>query len=257
MNFKIDKDIISKRFEKSISSYNSNALAQKNIAKELMQKIINNRTTLHRHVLEIGCGTGFLTNELLRNFRPEKYIINDLSALMRNEIKKVALAHKFENWQFLAGDAEKLDIPSQFDLVLSASVFQWFRDMAGFAASISQSIRKDGILAFSTFGTENFREIKNLKGTGLCYPVIEELTSWLLPSFQVIDCSEKLVRLHFESPYDVLKHIKRTGVNAIENRHWNKRDLIDFETKYYQNYSTPDGMVSLTYHPIIIIARKK
>ena len=36
----------------------------------------------------------------------------------------------------------------------------------------------------------------------------------------------------FDSPKDVLNHLKLTGVNAIENKSWTKKDLINFENGY-------------------------
>ena len=55
--------------------------------------------------------------------------------------------------------------------------------------------------------------------------------------------------LEFETPKDVLKHIKNTGVNALSDTRWTKSDLINFEEKYPIN---ANGKYSLTYQPIYI-----
>jgi malonyl-CoA O-methyltransferase len=253
----IDKEKVKKRFGRSIFSYNEEALVQKSIARELMLKITDIEKATYPRVLEIGCGTGFLTRELLQCYRPQYYVINDLVDTMQGEVEQIARIHEFTRWSFIPGDAEKLIFPGTFDLVVSASTIQWFQDTAVFFHSISRSMSRGSILAFSTFGTDNFKEIRTLHSAYLNYPLPEELISWLSPTFHVLHCSEKIVSRCFETPRDVLRHIRHTGVNAVENRSWNKRTLLNLEMNYRNFYSNPDGTVNLTYHPIIIIAQKK
>jgi malonyl-ACP O-methyltransferase BioC len=257
MNIAIDKEKVKRRFGRCISSYNDEARVQKSIVKNLVREIVNLEKTTYHKVLEIGCGTGFLTNQLLQNFRPDYYAINDIVETVQAEIEKITLLHGFTNWSFLPGDAEKLTFPSGFDLVVSTSTVQWFQFPAAFFNSVGRLMPAGGILAFSTFGMENFRETKTLQTVSLKYPSRKELISWLSSSFEIIHCSEEIIRLDFASPRDVLKHIRHTGVNSLSNEHWNRCDLYDFEISYKNFYSNPDGTVSLTYHPIIVIARKK
>ena len=53
----------------------------------------------------------------------------------------------------------------------------------------------------------------------------------------------------FNSPKDVLKHLQLTGVNAIENVHWTKKDLTNFENGYSNLCAR---RVTLTYNPVYI-----
>lgn len=257
MTLTIDKEIVMKRFGRSISSYNDEALVQKDIARKLIQHLTDLYKTTFRCVLEIGCGTGFLTHELLKKHRPEYYVVNDLVEAMKHEIEKITQVHEFTRWSFFPGDAENLIFQGNFDLVISTSTIQWFQDAATFFKSLPRWMSSGSILAFSTFGMENFREISTLQGVCLNYPTTEKLHSWLSSSFDILHCSEEIVQLNFGTPKDVLKHIKHTGVNSISNKHWNRHDLSNFETIYSKLYSNPNGSVSLTYHPIIMIARKK
>lgn len=232
-------------------------MVQKNIARELISKLMELKKTTFCNVLEIGCGTGFLTNELLKYSRPEHFIINDLVGAMEGEIEKITHAHEFLRWSFMAGDAEKLSFPQGLDLVVSTSTIQWFHNLSAFFSSLSRSMANGCILAFSTFGKENFMEIRYLQGVGLKYPSFEELKYILSPSFKILHCSEEIVRLDFETPLDALKHIKHTGVNSISDKHWNRSTLSELETSYANHFSNRDGTVTLTYHPIIMITQKK
>jgi malonyl-CoA O-methyltransferase len=252
-----DKNMVKSRFYRSIATYNRSAVVQKNIAQELIREVASIEAPRFDKVLEIGCGTGFLTDALLKRFQPQQYILNDLVGLMQNEIAQIASKHDFSRWSFIEGDAEKIPLPGHLDLVVSSSTIQWFQHPAAFFNTISQSLQRNGILALSTFGEENFREIKTLSKVGLHYPSLLELNMWLTPFFKDIQIKEDIVPLHFVSPREILLHIKQTGVNGIERKNWNKTDLFRFESNYRETFSMPGNTLSLTYHPIIIIAKKR
>ena len=114
-----------------------------------------------------------------------------------------------------------------------------------------------GRLALSTFGPDNFEEIRATTGDGLVYYTSAELAGLLKQAGLTIEEQKEYTRrLEFGSPTDVLRHIKATGVNAIRKPRWTPRRLTDFETLYRSRFSTSSGTVTLTYHPILIVARK-
>ena len=67
----------------------------------------------------------------------------------------------------------------------------------------------------------------------------------------------KPLSLPFPSPQAVLKHLKQTGVTGTEKRMWTRSRLQSFCKEYTTRFSDAAGNVSLTYHPIYIIERKK
>ena len=115
----------------------------------------------------------------------------------------------------------------------------------------------DGLLAFSTFGATNMHEIRQLTGHGLDYPSIKELQALLSPGFDILHAEEEVISLPFPTPQAVLKHLKQTGVTGTEKRMWTRGRLQSFCEEYTTRFSDAAGNVSLTYHPIYIIARKK
>lgn len=257
MNYTVDKDKVINRFSRHIASYNAEASVQRDIAGELMQKVMNSEKNVYQNVLEIGCGTGFLTRELLQYFHPSAYVLNDIVEAMYFEIEDITRRHNFKDWSFISGDAEKLQFSGKFNLVVSSSTIQWFQYPKLFLEKVSGMLEDGDIFAFSTFGPDNFHEINALFGASLHYPTMETLKLWLSDSFELIHHSEKKVSLCFDTPMEVIKHIKLTGVNAVFNRQWNRHDLLNLQTNYGSQTSTSDHKVSLTYHPIFIIAKKK
>lgn len=205
-------------------------------------------------VLEIGAGTGFLTGHLASMLPEAKLYINDIASEAEKYVAKYVSAHDHD---YLWGDAEQLAFPAGVGLIASSSTVQWFDDIAAFAGKAYGASSDGGWLALSTFGAENFKEIRATTGEGLDYLPLPELEAILTrQGYRIVHSEQYTETLRFATPTDVLHHIKATGVNSIRKTRWNKRELADFCTNYTARFSTPDGSVELTYHPIIIIARK-
>ena len=146
--------------------------------------------------------------------------------------------------------------PGRFDLVVSASAFQWMRDLRGFFHRLAGLLQPGGCLLFNTFLPDNLFEIRTLTGRGLDYPTAAELGSWLSSDFEVKRCEEKTICFTFTSPVEVLRHLKATGVTATGNHLWTKGRLEQFRKQYIEQFSTPDGSVTLTYRPVYFVAIK-
>lgn len=256
------KKLIADRFKKALSSYDSNAFAQRQVVSELASRI---RTFITEgscvgHVLEIGCGTGLLTKELAGSFKIEEYILNDLFA---DALELAAKKLRLTNIQKLCQDAETLQLEQgYFDLIASTSTIQWFKNLKLFFSNTASALKNGGILAISTYAPGTMKEFSALTGKGLSYPGIKELEKLLKDDFDILKIDQKEIILPFASPYDVLKHIKYTGVTANDGSHeenyWTPRRLVRFVNDYNERFKlNADGDVSLTYKPIYIIARKK
>ena len=205
-------------------------------------------------IVEIGCGTGIYSRMLAEKFSPKNFILNDICQEMNRHCADM-LAR--ENYSFTACDAEQWELPQSIDLLTSCSTFQWFSRLDVFFQKAHKALTGNGLFAFSTFGKENLREISCLTGHSLRYATVQELSEMLLQAgFSVIRAEEEKIVLTFDTPKDVLMHMKRTGVNGISAQKWTKSTLQRFSEKYTADFSTENGKVSLTYHPIYIVCRK-
>ena len=130
------------------------------------------------------------------------------------------------------------------------------------------------------------KEIRELTGNGLPYRSREELEVALSPHFDILYSEEELIPLSFEDPIKVLYHLKQTGVNGLSTQSSptgkQENDLccitITIQKIILRTISpNSNGLVvtcnssvnvtcrnllegtsvSLTYHPIYIIAKKK
>ena len=245
-----DKNLVKKRFAGAGVSYDSDAVVQKEIAVELASLIRNLvPSSFCSRVLEIGCGTGMLTRELVRFISPEELYLNDICPEFSPMFTDLGPA------AFIAGDAETVDFPSGLGLIASSSVIQWFSDPEGFFRKCSSSLQNGGYLAFSTFGPGNMKEIAEVTGHSLHYRSLNGLESMLASRYRTIHMSGFCRQLNFASPVEVLRHLKHTGVNALSRKAWTRKDLTDFCNTYSALFGTADGC-TLTYTPVFVIARK-
>jgi malonyl-CoA O-methyltransferase len=248
----MNKELIKKRFLKSKTTYHEEAMVQKHIAKKLTEKVFEHLPWHIHSLLELGCGSGFLTEQIKSKFIVDKFYLNDLIDT-NSDIHSIM---EGQQYSYFIGDAEELPFPDQLDLITAASTVQWFSDLELFINKSAQSLDQDGILLFNTFGPNNFSEIKNLLEQGLIYPELESIEKLLSNDFEILDASKERIISYFDSPLDVLHHLKLTGVTAAsENFKWNKTTLNQFVEDYKKNYSVKD-QVTLSWEVYYIVARK-
>jgi len=241
----MNKKLIKQRFGRKLKEYNSHAKIQKQMAEKLMQFLEPKK---YDSVLEIGCGTGLLTDLMNKNSEFSKYRALDIVEECENYIKKINPEIEFissDIEEYIEKDGEK------YNLIISNASLQWIENLPEFIKKLAEKLTPNGTLLFSAFGKENFREIYNVYGTTLNYYSPFELKEMLSP----LSCQaeEEIRVVAFKTPKDVLKHIQNTGVNALSAEVWTKKDLSDFEN-LYNNFCA--NRPTLTYNPLYVIIKK-
>lgn len=149
------KQAIQRNFARRGATYDRYARVQQWMATELLQGC-REALVKARAILEVGCGTGYLT-KLLRQANPAAPIVAldlDLSLLKlaRERLEGSTDIH------FVAADGEAFSGGS-YDLIISNSVFQWFSRPLETLQDYHRLLRSGGCLAFSTLGPATFREL--------------------------------------------------------------------------------------------------
>lgn len=244
---------LSRSFERSFQSYHDAAQQQAQIASSLAQRLAGFvRPRRFGLALELGCGTGHLTRALRQHFEIDRLILNDLTPT-------AAATAAEQDATFLQGDLRQIHWPGQPDLVASASTLQWLEAPGDSLRRMAMSLTQGGWLAVSGFGPFQYRELAALghppQAPGLCPP--EALATALedLPNLAVRDIGGTQRQLWFDSPRDVLRHLRATGVNGGQSRLWTRSDLNRFSDRYTDLFAE-GGQVPLTYHATWVIAQK-
>ena len=234
----INKEEVEQRFRRSRASYNDNARVQKMIVDRMVPMILSSVKRVPEKILEIGCGTGLLTSQLQRTFPNVDLYLNDL---VEELCYHAATINQVPQMRCFPGDVEKLFLPLSFDLIASASTFQWFTTPEETFMKLSKQLEQNGVLT---------------TGGGLDYRSKEELEKMLKPYFKIEGMEEELHTLEFDSPLAVLQHLKKTGVNVSgDPTIWTKGRMDAFIKDYNARFAV-DGKVALTYHPLYFVCRK-
>lgn len=241
----INPEIIKKHFQKSIDNYIDNAVVQRIMADRLVDNI---KGKTFDKVLEIGAGAGLLTKRIAGSCKFNSYISNDLVETSEMYVKKY-----ISDARFICGDFREILIPEKFDLIASNAVFQWFENLDEVFFKCSNLLNEYGWLIFSTFAPDNFKEFKDITGLSLKYKTEQELIRLLKSNFEIIKLEKFEYAMNFNTPIDILAHMKNTGVNSLSKTGWSIKDIRNFCDKYMQKFSKN----TLTYSPIIVIAKLK
>lgn len=247
----INKDKVQKGFVKSIQTYRKHAIVQEAIASRLINELLRQPVNNFKKVLEIGCGPAVLTEKFFQQFEANVYYANDIVEEYSDILSSIR-----PDIKFLSGDIESIDLPSSLDLIISSSTFQWFNNLDEFLSKIHQVLKPEGLLVFSTFGPDNYREIREVNNKGLNYLSFGKHEKLLSDKFEIIWSDKETITRFFATPLSVLFHMKQTGVNGISGKAWTKSDLKKFEEDYQDLFGTDLG-VPLTYQPLYFIAKPK
>ncbi len=229
----IDKELVKKRFSKSLETYEDNAFVQKEMGAKLLNLLERKD---FNSIFEIGCATGLLTKQIKENLKFNSLTANDIVSEAKTYVEDIAT-------NFVCEDIEKITFDRKYDLIISNACLQWCNDINSTINKLLLALDDNGILAFTLFGDDNLKEIKNLFN----------FQNKVCVSAKIF--KEETIKLYFDTPLDVLKHIKLTGVNALQPHKFTKSTLKEFEENYKNLYSE-NGKVYLTYNPIYLIIKK-
>ncbi len=201
----INKELVRKHFNRHAQEYDRYAAIQNLMGEKLLEAVREERGERpFARILEIGCGTGNFTRMLLEAYPDAHYTAIDLSESMIAKAKE-KLGKAAERVVFVAADAEtaaerifgaggsgetvsgKAGSPDaafgrhSFDLIVSNATFQWFNTPRQTVRSFLRLLEGGGILAFSTFGPQTFRELHE--------------------SFQAAECELGLPRMRHGQPF--------------------------------------------------------
>jgi len=151
------KEAISAAFGAAAATYGAGADVQRAVAVRLADRVAALPRPARPRVLEIGCGTGFLTQALRERLGAAAWTVTDLSPAMVEQCR--ATLGDPADTRFLVMDGERPTFPSaSFDLVVSSLAVQWFEDPVPALARLVDLLRPGGHLAFATLAADSFIE---------------------------------------------------------------------------------------------------
>ncbi len=253
----MDKNIIARNFSKCAPLYDRYANIQQKTALGLLGHIEKNSFL---NILEIGCGTGNYTSLLRKRFTRADLKAIDISKGM---IEVAASKPQNRGVEFLTGDAEKISLPGQYDLITSNACLQWFQNIKSSLVKYKHWLVEKGIFCFSIFGPQTFNELGEvIRDARADSPVAaanfidqDKIKEMLKDNFKLIRFREDKHREVLPSLKDLLKKIKYTGVRGrgiYRPGFFTPRLLGELEKRYLDKFKE----IRATYQVFYFLARK-
>jgi len=216
------KPAVTRAFDRA-EDYDAHAHIQRATAKRLAA-LIAELPSSPLPILEIGCGTGFLSAELVRAFPASPLILSDISpAMVRRARTAIGDA---PNIRYLVLDGERPEPRpgGGFGLICSSLAFQWFEDLGGAIARLGGLVAPGGHLAFATLAAGTFAEWRQAharcgrEAATRDYPAVAEIATLCPPDMRARIERQILVERHADGRA-FLRGLKGIGAHTP----WDKR----------------------------------
>ena len=120
-------------------------------ARDLAERVKNAKPS---KVLELACGTGVVTRELMQALDPDASLVaTDFNPAMLEYARTTAQAEKFPNLDWQTADATALPFDDDsFDLLVCQFGFMFFPDKSKAMAEVKRVLKPGGRLIFNVWG---------------------------------------------------------------------------------------------------------
>ncbi len=259
---KINKQLLAKNFSKAASDYNTFAVAQKDITNKLLSYLPV--STKLKNILEFGCGTGFLTENLLDTYSQSQLTGIDIAEGMINLCKERFSG--FKNAVFKIDDIEQIDSIQQFDLISSSSTIQWCKDYNQLFSKLYSALKPNGYFVSSVLITNtldefytSYNKISKTKIESFFQREPELLESLRKNGFTITKSEIISQKIKYQSATDALRAINNIGAkleNSEIQLNTSPKTMAEILRHYTQKFSASTG-VYMTYDSLLFSARKK
>jgi malonyl-CoA O-methyltransferase len=218
------KERIADTFGKA-ESYDNHSSLQRTVATTLASHLANTDHKDWSALLEIGCGTGHLTQALVSTLPECRITATDISPgmLARCKNKLACAGHQV---QFSVVDGEHPPALKDWPLVCSSMTFQWFENLDATLRLYHTMMKPTATLAFAIPAEGSlaewieFTSRHNLAVGVPSFPSRHNLSRRVEEAgFSVVTCVEESIAEEFENPLSFLRSIKKTGA-SIPSKHY-------------------------------------
>jgi len=254
------KEQIAQRFGKAAPYYEQHADLQRQVAERLIASLEPWREIIPEGPLvELGCGTGFVTEGLVDLYPDREIQVTDISEEMIAFCRQKLDDHT--NLDFFVQDAEQPPYEEpHYGLTISGFTAQWFENPAQTLGQWLEITKPGGLLLTSFPGNESFPQWREkcqelgLPFTGNDLPDVEEMVVKMSLGPAQLDYYEDTITQTYESAGDFFRHLKQVGASTQQSG----RSLSPRELKMLIDHwdTSSEGEVSVSYHVVFLAVKK-
>lgn len=261
LELNLDKDKVRRSFAAAAQNYDSVAQLQRQVGLSLVRRFPL-RDPLHQVVLDVGCGTGFLSHQLAASL-PGYLLALDIALPMLQTCR----AH-YQNMSagYLCGDAEWMPIKDKsIDSIYSNLALQWAQDLSETLCGFKRILRPSGRLVFATFGPKTLQELKAAWAHVDAYKHVNEFHSateienyLTLAGFGGLRIENEVYVSRYDSVETLMRELKGLGAHNV-NRERNPKPTTKTQLQHMiEHYQAqmPGEDILASYEIIFVQASK-
>lgn len=260
----ISSKSIAETFSEAAEQYHQKAEIQQKVANGLISSLLPWKDTLPAgDILEVGCGTGFLSEQIIKEFPDRQKLITDLAPGMlsfcEDQLSKKGLTDDQTQFALLNVD-EISESEPRYSLIVSNFAAQWFKDTSIGLENLSKLLVPGGLLLCAFPGNHTFEEwYSNCLELGLpftanTFPDVEEVVIKLSMNPIQVDYYENDLFQEFDRSLDFFKHLKEIGVNNSKTgKHLSVKQL-KLLTDFWDKKET--DQIKVKWHVVYLAAKK-
>lgn len=217
---RLDKRQVRRSFAAATDTYDQLAGLQRKVGLELLQRF----PVMAVDGVDLGCGTGFLTTELLRNQPKAAWLALDIAWPMlmaaRNKLSRQTAV------RYLCADAEALPLASaSVGQIYSNLALQWCEELASVLKDCQRILQPGGQLVFATFGPATLQELRAAWQQVDDYVHVNDFYScsaihnWLIAAgFSDVTIASTVYRSEYPSVLHLMHELKGIGAHNVSHQ---------------------------------------
>lgn len=251
---------VARNFGKSAHRYHQEAKIQQKVAQGLTASVRPWKDIIPPGpVLEVGCGTGFLSESIRDEFPNRSIEITDISPEMVQFTESRLGATSTSTFSVLNVDDWK-EPKEKYALIVSNFAAQWFKDTAIGLETLTKALLPGGLLLVAFPGNQSFKEWYEcclelgLPFTANTLPDVEEIVVKLSMGPMQIDYYENDLYQNFKHSIEFFRHIKQIGAGFNKSGKSLSIKQLKLLTNFWDKKSS--GNVKVKWHVVYLAAKK-
>jgi malonyl-CoA O-methyltransferase len=254
----LDKHKTRQGFERAAHTYDANAVLQREIGNRLLERLDFIKMQPET-VLDLGCGTGAISEHLLKRYKKARVIGVDLAVNMVQKTRQ--RGGWFRKPHGVCADVNHLPFQAQcVDMLISNLMLQWCNDLPAVFGEFVQVLKPNGLLMFATFGPDTLKELRASWGsvdgfthTSRFADMHDVGDALLQAGFRDPVVDMETITLTYTDVRGLLRDLKGIGANNAthgRNHGLTGKARLQAFLQAYEYFRQKDGLYPATYEVV-------
>ncbi|WP_017713819.1 methyltransferase [Prochlorothrix hollandica] len=272
------KTAVAENFGRAAATYHQQAPLQRHCAQQLIHHLTQGQglTLPPGEILEVGCGTGFLSRQLVQQFPHHSCYLTDLAPAMVNFCREQLLAEGKDRpapLRFGVVDGEQLPPPCQpYALIASSFALQWFENPIATIQDWLSQVTPGGCLALAFPSGHSFPEWRSacdrshLPYTANPLPDFQTLVGTFAPLVRHCQVASEWLPCQYPQAKAFFQHLKALGTGHNRSGHhlspqqlrhlWRTWDQSAAVGGQYRSSFESTSQITVSYHGVYLILQR-